>query len=241
MDFTNHYQIRVTTEEDVFALFDKQGKESLRKKIEDEREQWRRDEETKKGNARIKAEIDRIKMTTPKKTLQAFLNLQNVLMTHQDDMPEEVYDTINDLLASADNNTNLFSCMTEMMAVCDYEETEIVKEKKWTTHRDKTMGQKLTEAQKIIRANDPDDKHWTMCALCKRCMTVDWYIKNHKNTHTCRRATEAQALALKEKKIFALEMGKDLAKLQVQNPQEINASLGEIETGLGDLKIGNIL
>jgi len=241
MEFTNHLDIREATEKRVFALFDEQGKESLRKKIEAERQQWLVDEETKKGNARIKAEIDRIKMTTPKKTLQAFLTLQNVLMTHQDDMPEEVYDTINDLLASADNNTNLFSCMTEMMAVCDYEETEIVKAKKWTTHRDKSLGEKLTEAQKIIRANDPDDKHWTMCVRCKRCMTTDWYNKHHKNTHTCRRATEAQALALKEKKLFAIDMGKDLAKLQVQNPQEINASLGEIETGMGDLKIGNIL
>jgi len=241
MELTNHHSIRVTTEEDVFALFDQQGKDSLRKKIEDEREEWRVNEETKKGNARIKAEINRIKTTTPKKTLQAFFNLQTVLMTHQDDMPEEVYDTINDLLASADNNTNLFSCMTEMMAVCDYEETEIVKAKKWTTHRDKTMDARLTEAQKIIRANDPDDHYWTMCALCKRCMTVDWYNKRHKNTHTCRRATEAQALALKENKIFGIDMGKDLAKLQVQNQQEINASLSDVDTGLGELKIGQLL
>ena len=239
MEFTNHLEIREAMEKRVFALFDEQGKESLRKKIEAERQQWLVDEETKKGNARIKAEINRIKMTTPKKTLQAFFAIQEALIAHQDDIPEEVYDTINDLLASPDNNTNLFSCMTEMMAVCDYEETQIVQGKKWTDH--KSMAERLTEAQKVIRANDPEDNTHTMCPLCKRCMTLEWYNKKHKGTHTCRRATEAQALALKEKKIFALEMGTDLAKLQVQNGEEINASLEGVETGLGDLKIGQLL
>ena len=239
MEYTNHFQIRVTTEEDVFALFDKQGKQALQKKIEDERERWRKNEETKKGNARIKAEINRIKMTTPKKTLQAFFAIQEALMAHQDDIPEEVYDKINDLLASPDNNTNLFSCMTEMMAVCDYEETQIVHGKKWTDH--KTMAERLSEAQKVIRANDPDDNTHTMCPLCKRCMTLEWYNKKHKGTHTCRRATEAQALALKEKKIFTIQMGTDLAKLQVQNGEEINASMEGVVTGMGELKIGEIL
>lgn len=242
METINHNLIRSNTEERVMELFDEQGKQSLRHKIEAEKRQWRKDEETKKGNARIKAEIDRIKTTTPKKTLQAFFNLQSLIMSRQDDFPEDLYEEINDLIANPDNNTNLFSCMTEMMAVCDYEETEIVKEKKWTTHqKNGSMSEKLSEADKIRRANDPEDKEWKLCPLCKRAMTTQWYFKGHKDTLTCARGVEAQALALKEKKIFSLEMGNDLARLQVQDKDEINASLGEIETGLGDLNIGEIV
>ncbi len=241
METINHNIIRSSTEEKVLAIFDEQGKQSLRQKIEAERKQWRKDEETKKGNSRIKAEIDRIKTTTPKKTLQAFFQLQSVLMANQDSIPEHVMEQINDIVANPDDNLNLFSCMTEMMAVCDYEETKIIKEKRWTTHRDKAMGDKLSEAEKIIRANDKEDLTMKMCPLCKRCMTTSWYLKGHRNSHTCQRATEAQALALKEKKVFSLEMGKDLAKLQVQNADEVNASLGEIETGLGELCIGRVV
>jgi len=162
-------------------------------------------------------------------------------MNHEDSIPGEVMDEINDIIANPDDSLNLFSCMTDMMAVCDYEETAIVKEKKWTTHQAKTMGDRLSEAEKLIRANDPDDDTMMMCPLCKRTMTPAWYIKAHKGTHVCQRATEAQALALKEKKVFSLDMGKDLAKLQVQNEDEVNASLGEIETGLGNLNIGAVV
>lgn len=242
METINQNEIRNATQERVMELFDKQGKQSLRYKIEAEKRQWRKDEETKKGNARIKAEIDRIKTTTPKKTLQAFFNLQTLIMSRQDDFPEDLYEEINDIIANPDDDKNLFCCMTEMMAVCDYEETAIVKEKKWTTHaRNGSMDERLSEADKIRRANDPEDHVWKMCPLCKRCMTTEWYIKGHKGTHTCARAVEAQALALKEKKIFALEMGDDLARLQVQDKDEINASLGEVDTGFGDRNIGEIV
>tara|TARA_R110000765_G_scaffold88791_1_gene169834 strand:+ start:2309 stop:3055 length:747 start_codon:yes stop_codon:yes gene_type:complete len=241
MELTSANSIREQTRRQIFSILDEQGKASLVKKMEAEKREWRANEETKKGNARIKMEIDRIKETAPKKTLQAFLQLQTVLMNHEDSIPGEVMDEINDIIANPDDSLNLFSCMTDMMAVCDYEETAIVKEKKWTTHQAKTMGERLTEADKLIRANDPEDKTMMMCPLCKRTMTPAWYIKSHRGTHVCQRAVEAQALCLKEKKVFSLDMGKDLAKLQVQSCDEVNASLGDIVTGLGNLNIGAVV
>ena len=237
----NITQIRDETERKVFSILDAQSKDELRKRIIKEREKWKRDEKTKEGNKRIKAEIDRIKMTTPQKTLQAFLNLQMALEQFREDIPDELYDTISNLIASPDNDTNLFSCMTEMMAVCDYEETQIVSHKKWTYHREKSLGQKLTEAEKIIRANDPNDHCWTMCKMCKRCMTTAWYNRGHKGSFTCRRTIEAQALSLKHNQVYSLETGDDLAKIQIQTKEQLNASLGKIKVGVGDMKITDYL
>jgi len=117
MEGINHNLIRRNTEERVMELFDEQGKQSLRHKIEAEKRQWRKDEETKKGNARIKDEIDRIKMTTPKRTLQAFLNLQNVLMTHQDDMPEEVINKEKEIIMAQPDMASKPAEIAEKMVV----------------------------------------------------------------------------------------------------------------------------
>ena len=241
MDTQNHMSIRESTEEKVMSIFDAQGKASLRRTINAERAQWRKDEETKKGNARIKMEIDRIKATAPKKALEALFQIQSVLMEHQDDMPEEVYEKLNHLIANPDDDLNLFGSMTEMMAVCDYEETVIHPSKKWTTHRENGIGARLTEAEKVVRCNDPNDLTHIMCPRCLRTMTTLYYNKSHKGAFVCQRTAEAKALSLKEKKMFSLDMGTDLAKLQVQNAEDMNASLGEINTGMGSLNIVGVL
>lgn len=218
---------------------DEDGKQKVREAIEKVNQERYQMELDRKGNIALKAEIERIKTTAPRKILATMLNLQTYLMSNQDAIPEDVYEGLSNIIADPDDDTTLFPLITELIAVCDYTDPSLKREKT-CVHHNPSQYLNLTEAQKLIRAQDPNDKIWTMCPKCKRCMTIRYYNSNHKGRHVCRRTTEAQALTLKEKQIIKNDNALELAKIQIQDVDGINASMGDIRTGNGE-NVGELI
>jgi len=218
---------------------DDDGKQKVREAIEKVNNERYQMELDRKGNIALKKEIERIKMTCPKKVLATMLNLQTFIMAVRDQMPEDVYEGISNLIADPDDDTSLFPLITELIAVCDYTDPTLKRERT-CVHHNPSQYKHLTEAQKLVRAQDPEDKVWTMCPKCKRCMTIKYYISDHNGRHVCRRATEAQALSLKEKQIIKQDNALALAKIQIQDVDGINASLQGVKTGNGE-NVGSLI
>lgn len=218
---------------------DDDGKQKVREAIEKVNAERYQMELDRKGNIALKKEIERIKMTAPKKVLATMLKLQTYIMAVQDQMPEDVYEGLSEIIADPDDDTSLFPLITELIAVCDYTDPSLKRERT-CVHHNPSQYENLTEAQKLIRAQDPEDKVWTMCPKCKRCMTIKYYISDHRGRHVCRRATEAQALTLKEKQIIKTDNALELAKIQIQDVDGINASMGNVNTGNGE-NVGQLI
>jgi adenosyl cobinamide kinase/adenosyl cobinamide phosphate guanylyltransferase len=212
---------------DLIDMFDGDKKHRVIRKINQRRDNWARDEETRKGNKRIKDEIDRIKATTPKKVLDVMMTLQTTLMELEDDIPQEAFEKLNDIIATPENDTNLFSCMTELMSVCQYTETSLAPERRFTHHKQCEV---LTEAQKLARALDPNDKTYVICPGCNRTMTTGWFSK-HKHTHTCKRACESKKVALKNKAMYQPDYAKEIIDMNLMTPDELAEYMKEIDMG----------
>ena len=239
MEMNNNMIVRESDWNRLMDGMDEQGKASVRIAIEKLRDERFQMEHDRKGNIALKKEMERIKEVSPKKILATMLRLQTFLMDNEDKIDDEVYEGLNDIIADPDNDDSLFPIVTDMIAVCDYVEPKLKREKSCVHHNPGTY-ECLTEAQKLIRAQDPDDKIWTMCPKCKRCMTIKYYNSDHNKRHVCQRSTEAQVVVLKEQQIIKPNNALELAKIQIQDVDGLNASLGDVTTGSG-LNVGQLL
>lgn len=188
-------------------------------------------EQTRQGNQRLKKEMERIKATGPQKTLKSLLDFQTLLSNLEDTMEPDTFTALNEAIANPDDDNNIFTNVTELIATCDYTDETLKPERKYTHHHGPV--ESLTEAQKLIRANDPEDYTYTMCVNCKRCMTTAYYNAKHKGRHVCRRSAEAQVVAIKEKSVMGKNTVMDLTRLQLHNTDEINASFAGVSIGGG--------
>jgi len=213
---------------DLLDLFGGEKKQRVIRHINQRRDTWAKLEETRKGNKRIKDEIDRIKATTPKKVLNTMMTLQTTLNElGPDTLGEEAFQKLSDIIATPENDTNLFSCMTELMSVCQYTETTLPAEKRYTHHKQCEV---LTEAQKLSRALDPDDKTYVICPGCNRTMTTGWFSK-HKHTHTCKRACESKKVALKNKAMYQPDYAREIIDMNFMNPEEQAEYMKDVDMG----------
>ena len=204
--------------------------DKVKNKIDDINEQRWEAEQTKQGNIALKKDIERIKDVSPQKVLNSLLVFQNTLSQLEDTMEPETYDILSNLIANPDDDDNIFSTVTEMIAVCDYTDESLKPERKYSFHHPVDS---LTEAQKLIRANDPNDLTYTMCGHCKRCMTTSHYNKDHKRRHVCKRSAQNAVVSLKNQTVNGPDTASDLIRLQLDNVDEINASFVGVNTGGG--------
>ena len=218
--------IRYSTYNSLITIFG----DKVKNKIDDINEQRAEAEHTKKGNIALKKDIERIKEVSPQKVLNSLLVFQNTLSQLEDTMEPETYDILSNLIANPDDDDNIFTTVTEMIAVCDYTDESLKPERKYTFHYPVDG---LTQAQKLHRALDPEDLTYTMCVHCKRCMTTSYYNRSHKGRHVCRRSAEAQVVSLKNQTVSGADTGIDLMRLQLDNVDEINASFVGVNTGGG--------
>jgi len=226
-------------EEKFLEHFDNIGK----KEIKETREKYLKEQEqlnkTYKGRQEIKKELIRIKETGPKKTLDMMMKFAmkvNELKMFCDnncvlddtfgsiiDMCEE----LENMVANPDNDDNLFSCFTELMSVCD--ESEITKKVNITKTEKKFKN--LTEAQKIAYCKDPDNKDYTMCPKCMRCMTTKHYRSHHQGTDVCRKVVNTKMATLHSGAMYNSSQGDAYVKVTSGVSKEFNKISNSIDWG----------
>lgn len=224
-------------EEQLLKHFDDVGKKEIKEIFEKNKEERNELEKSYKGRMAIKKELIRIKETGPKKTLDMMMkfamkvNELKVLAEHLDTEGDMVNmcEELEDMIANPDNDENLFSCVTELMSVCD--ESEITKKIAITTER---KVKKLTEAQMISYCNDPKNLDYTMCPKCMRCMTTRHYKYKHQGTEVCEKITNTKMATLNSGNMYSVQQGKDYVKLTARTTKDFNEISDNINWGLVD-------
>jgi len=224
-------------EEQLLKHFDDVGKKEIKEIFEKNKEERNELEKSYKGRIAIKKELIRIKETGPKKTLDMMMkfamkvNELKVLAEHLDTEGDMVNmcEELEDMIANPDNDENLFSCVTELMSVCD--ESEITKRIAITTER---KVKKLTEAQMISYCNDPKNPDYTMCPKCMRCMTTRHYKYKHQGTEVCEKITNTKMATLNSGNMYSVQQGKDFVKLTARTTKDFNEISDNINWGLVD-------
>ena len=226
-------------EEQLLKHFDDVGKKEIKEIFEKNKEERDELEKSYKGRMAIKKELIRIKETGPQKCLDIMMKFAmkvNELKMFCEGYDETDYtfgtilnmcDTLEDMIANPDNNENLFSCVTELMSVCD--ESEITKKIAIKTER---KVKKLTDAQMISYCNDPNNKDYTMCPKCMRCMTTRHYNYKHQGTEVCEKITNTKMATLNSGKMYSVQQGKDYVKLTARTTKDFNEISDNINWGL---------
>jgi len=211
--------------------FDDQGKEVVRDKIDQANAKRLAMEQEYSGRRAIAKECDRIKAQCPQKTLRVLLNLQTALDSLQFEMEQEAFDKLNNIICDPDQDETLFSCFTELMAVCNESGPAVAKR-----HGPNNPAQELTDAEKLRRAQDPAYPCWTQCKRCNRCMTTAHYNKKHKYMKVCELNHQTKVACLSGGKYYQHGDAIKMAK-QIVNPRDFNASSQQIDWGDADQEL----
>tara|TARA_R100000963_G_C4624161_1_gene90830 strand:- start:64 stop:732 length:669 start_codon:yes stop_codon:yes gene_type:complete len=121
------------------------------------------------------------------------LGLMNTLAEITDNPTAEISD-LQEHMFGADNPNSLMECVADLLFISNH--TEVSRPKK-----DYTNGKKrLTRAETLARASDPDDREYGFCPKCNRPMLVTTIPIHQKNTTIC--------VEIKSGKVKAVELGK---------------------------------
>ena len=220
--------------EDLLKHFNDNGKKEIKKIYEDNEKEKELNEKTHAGRVKIKNELKRIKETAPHKCLKMMMDLtikMDELRTIIDQNVEGIakIDEIENVIANADNENNLFNTFTELMSVCN--ESEITK--KVLIQKNEKKMKNLTEAQKISYANDPLNTEYMMCPDCMRVMTCKHYKSNHKGTMICVKITNVKMATLHSGHMSSNSQKETLIKITARTPTEFNEVSNKVDWGDG--------
>tara|TARA_R110000824_G_scaffold389997_1_gene586277 strand:- start:30 stop:758 length:729 start_codon:yes stop_codon:yes gene_type:complete len=222
----------------MLKYFDEAGKEDIRAQYDKLKKDKEEQDKTYAGRLRIKKELNRIKEECPAKCLKILMEVANEVnemkeliddLKDNDELLVKV-NKLDDLIASADNNNNIFNCITELMAVCD--ESEITKNVKYSNEQlNKQIKERLTEAQILSRALDPKNLKYTQCKKCMRCMTTSHYKRNHQGTKVCKTITNTKIATLHSKTFYNSSQSETLIKVTARTRKAFNEVSDDIDWG----------
>lgn len=217
--------------ETLLKHFDDDGREDIRKMYKKRNEEQEEQDKTSKGKKEIKKELIRIKTETPKKCLEVLMVLQlkveeleEAVEFNDEEAVPKLFEELKDIIANPEDKPNIFNCITELMAVC--EESEIIK-----SVQAPSIKSKLTQAEILAMAIDPNNKKYIQCKKCMRCMTTRHYTGNHKGTKVCRQITHTKMATLKTNAFYTEEQSTDLIKLTTGITKDFNKISNDIEWG----------
>jgi hypothetical protein len=122
--------------------------------------------------------IEKQKRETPAKALQILMTLQLKIDEAIQEEDLGVLEELNGLMFDIDNDNNLMMIMTDLIGIVN---DSIIPEVK----RQYTTPKKISRADKLARAHDPDNKDWDFCLKCSRPMRSCWIEEHQKNTSIC--------------------------------------------------------
>ena len=149
--------------------------------------QWKKKKE-------LADQLEVIKSNMPSR----ILGLMNTLAELMDDSnPESPSNPLWDLqhhMFNPDNPNSLMECVADLLFISNH--TEVTRPKKDYTNAKK----RLTRAETLARASDPNDVEYGFCPKCNRPMLKSFIPTHQKNTTIC--------VEIKSGKVKAVELGK---------------------------------
>jgi len=163
--------------------------------------------QTYKERIAMKEEVNRIKENAPKKVLKSLMDFQELItMLHASEkIDEETLELLENAVCDPHGETDMFSCFTELMSVCEYSEVQPIKD-------NKTVSQRLTRAQILAKATDPTNKSYTMCRRCNRPISVKNLRKHQSDTSICQEIKLVKFAVQDNGKAISQEIGKMVAR-----------------------------
>jgi|TARA_R110002020_G_scaffold113404_1_gene260835 hypothetical protein len=148
--------------------------------------QWKKKKE-------LADQLEVIKSEMPGRIL-GLMNTLAEIMDEEEDDADRWRGVLQDHLFGADNPNSLMECVADLLFISNH--TEISRPKK-----DYANGKKrLTRAETLARASDPDDRDYGFCPKCNRPMLMTTIPIHQKNTTIC--------VEIKSGKVKAVELGK---------------------------------
>ena len=147
--------------------------------------QWKKKKE-------LAAQLEVIKSNMPGR----ILGLMNTLAEIMDDYPTEdsLLPALQENMFGPDNPDSLMECVADLLFISNH--TEVTKPKKDYTNAKK----RLTRAETLARASDPNDAEYGFCPKCNRPMLISFIPTHQKNTTIC--------VEIKSGKVKAVQLGK---------------------------------
>jgi hypothetical protein len=122
--------------------------------------------------------IEKQKNESPPKALQILMTLQQKIDEGIEEEDLGVLEELNELCFDVDNDNNLMMIITDLIGIVN---DSIVPEVK----RQYTTSKKISRADKLARAHDPNNQDWNFCLKCSRPMRSCWIEEHQKNTSIC--------------------------------------------------------
>ena len=193
--------------DDLLALYDGEKKIKIEKMIEEANKTNDKRKQTYKERIAMKAEVNRIKENAPKKVLKSLMDFQQLItMLHETEkIDDETLELLENAVCDPHGETDMFSCFTELMSVCEYSEVQPIRE-------NKTVSQRLTRAEILAKASDPTDLRYIMCPRCNRPVSRK-NLENHQfNTSICREIKLVKFAVQDKGKAISQDIGRMVAK-----------------------------
>jgi hypothetical protein len=155
---------------------------------------------TKKYGQKIKLANDlrEIKEKMPNR----ILGLMNTMAVALDDGDT---DSLQEMMFDPDNKNSLIECVADLLFISNH--TEVIQPKKT-----KASSQRLTRAQTLARASDPNDGNFGFCPKCNRPMLRSGIALHQKNTTICVEIKSGKKKAVELKKVKDRTMGAYIAQ-----------------------------
>ena len=136
----------------------------------------------------LASQMEKIRKTAPHSALKIMMDLQIAL-------DDEDIEKANSIMFDVDNTENLMEVIADLIFVCNH--SEIQKVKKFAGREQK---KRLTRAEVLAAAHDPNNHRYDFCAKCNRPMLKTSIEKHQKNTSVC--------VEIKSGRIKTLELGR---------------------------------
>jgi hypothetical protein len=141
---------------------DEETKKKITDIIDERRRIQKEKSKTYKERQALRDQMEEIKKTAPQNALKIMMDLQIAI-------DEEDFEKANTIMFDPDNTENLMDTIADLIFVSNH--SEILKPKK-------NMGEKISRAQVLANAHNPDNKTYGFCPKCNRPMMMS-SIKSH--------------------------------------------------------------
>jgi hypothetical protein len=141
---------------------------------------------------------------------QRILGLMNDLAVALDD---EDTDALQEKMFDPENKNSLMECVADLLFIANH--TEVIKPKK-----DYSSTNRLTRAQILARASDPNDMMYGFCPKCNRPMAKNMISHHQKNTSICVEIKAGKEKALELGRVKHSSIGQYIAQRVYEDPND---------------------
>jgi len=193
--------------DELLALYDGEKKIEIQKMIDESNKTNTQRTAKYKERIAMKAEVKRIKEEAPAKVLKSLMDFQGLItmLYASEKIDDETLELLENAVCDPHGETDMFSCFTELMAVCEYSEVQPIRE-------NNTVAQRLTRAQILARATDPADRFYIMCSRCNRPVSTKHLKKHQEDTSICQEIKLVKFAVQDKGKAISQDIGKMVAR-----------------------------